>query len=163
MRRVIHAHLGTEQVGRVIYGSIIGLALVLVVQEHPPAAAVVAGSLIATGVAVGLAELYAEVVGTETRTRRRVSREHLADIGADAIAVFFGVSFPAIFFFLAAAGAIELDTAFAWAKWSGLGLVGFYGYMAARLAGAGFLTCVLQAVSAALIAGALIAVKAVLH
>jgi hypothetical protein len=163
VRQAIHAHLGTEQVGRVIYGAIIGLALVLVVEKHPPSAGVVAGSLIATGVAVGLAELYAEVVGTETRTRRRVTGERLADIGTDSIAVFFGVSFPSIFFFLAAAGAMELPTAFAWAKWSGLGLIGFYGYMAARLAGAGWITCVIQAVSAALIGGALIAVKAVLH
>jgi hypothetical protein len=163
MRRAIEAHLGTRQVGRVIYGAIIGLALVLVVQQHPPSAGVVAASLIATGVAVGLAELYSEVVGTETSTRHRVSRAHLAEIGSDAIAVFFGVSFPAIFFFLAAVGAMELDTAFVWARWSGLGLIGFYGYMAARLAGAGFLTCVIQALSAALIAGALIAVKAVLH
>jgi hypothetical protein len=163
MRRVIQAHLGTEQVGRVIYGAIIGLALVLVVQEHPPAAGVVAGSLIATGVAVGLAELYSDIVGTETRTRHRVSRERLGEIGDDAVAVFFGISFPSVFFFLAAAGAMELDTAFAWAKWSGLGLIGFYGYAAARLAGAGFLVCLVQAIAAVLIGGALIAVKAVLH
>ena len=127
MRRAIHAHLGTEQVGRVIYGAIIGLALVLVVEQHPPAPASSPARCIATGVAVGLAELYTEVVGTETRTRRRVSREHLAEIGDDVVAVFFGVSFPSVFFFLAAAGAMELDTAFAWAKWSGLGLIGFYG------------------------------------
>jgi hypothetical protein len=163
MRRAIHDHLGSEQVGRVIYGAIIGLALVLVMKEHPPSAGVAAGSLVATGVAVGLAELYAEIVGTETRTRHRVSRERLADIGADSIAVFFGISFPAVFFVLAAVGAMELDTAFAWARWSGLGLIGFYGYMAGRLAGAGLTICVVQALAAALIAGALIIVKALLH
>ena len=31
---------------------------------------------------------------------------------------------------------MELDTAFRLAKWSGLGLIGFYGFAAARLAGA---------------------------
>jgi hypothetical protein len=163
MRRAIEAHLGTRQVGRVIYGAIIGLALVLVMKQHPPSAGVAAGSLIATGIAVGLAELYAEVVGAETRTRHRVSREHLGEIADDVVAVFFGASFPAIFFILAALDVMELDTAFAWARWSGLGLIGFYGYAAGRLAGAGPLVCLLQAVGAALIAGALIAVKAVLH
>jgi hypothetical protein len=163
MRRAVHAHLGSEQVGRVIYGAIIGLALVLVVESHPPTAGVIAGSLIATGVAVSLAELYAEVVGTETHTRHRVSRERLADIGADAIAVFFGISFPAVFFLLAAAGAMDLHSAFQWTRWSGLGLIGFYGYMAGRLAGAGWAICLIQAVGAALIAGALIIVKALLH
>jgi hypothetical protein len=68
-----------------------------------------------------------------------------------------------VFFLLAAAGAMELHTAFLWARWSGLGLIGFYGYMAGRLAGAGTATCVIQAVAAALIAGALIIVKALLH
>jgi VIT1/CCC1 family predicted Fe2+/Mn2+ transporter len=163
MRRAVEAHLGSRDVAHVIYGAIIGLALVLVVQQHPPSAGVVAASLIATGVAVGLAELYSEIVGTETSTRHRVSREHLAEIGTDAVAVFFGVSFPAIFFFLAAVGAMELHTAFVWARWSGLGLIGFYGYAAGRLAGARPLACVVQALAVATIGGVLIAIKALIH
>ena len=47
----------------------------------------------------------------------------------------FGVAFPAVFFVLAALGAITIDTAFTIARWSGLGLIGFYGYVAGRLAG----------------------------
>ena len=163
MRRAIEAHLGSEQVGRVIYGSIIGLALVLVLEQHPPKPGVIAGSLVATGVAVGLAELYSEVVGTETRTRHRVSRDRFGAIAADSIAVLFGISFPAVFFLLAAADVMEVHTAFVWARWSGLGLIGFYGYMAGRLAGAGVATCLIQALGAAVIAGALIIVKALLH
>ena len=123
----------------------------------------VAGSLVATAVAVGLAELYAEIVGSETRTHHRVQRAQLAEFADDALAVGFGVSFPAIFFLLAALGWIELDTAFSIARWSGLGLIGFYGYAAGRLAGASQLACVVQALAVAAIAGALILVKAVLH
>ena len=55
------------------------------------------------------------------------------------------------------------SASFTWAKWTGLGLIGFYGFAAGRLAGAGLLTCLLQALGAALIGAALIAVKAVLH
>ena len=33
-------------------------------------------------------------------------------------------------------GLFEIDTAFSIAKWTGLGLIGFYGYWAARFAGA---------------------------
>jgi hypothetical protein len=163
MREAIEAHLGTRQVGRVIYGAIIGLAVVVVMQAHPPRAGVVVGTLIATGLAVALAELYSEAVATETRTHHRVGRQHLREFLADAVAVFFGVSFPGVFFLLAAAGALELDTAFTIAKWTGLGLIGFYGYAAARLAGEPFAVCVLQAVSAALIGGILIAFKALVH
>jgi hypothetical protein len=163
LRDAVAAHLGSRQVARVIYGAIIGLALVVVLEQHPPGAGVVAGSLVATGVAVGLAELYAEIVGTETRTHHRIERHELAEMGDDAIAVFFGASFPAVFFVLAALHAMELDTAFSIARWSGLGLIGCYGYAAGRLAGQGQLACLIQATAVAAIAGALIAVKAVLH
>ena len=103
MREAIHAHLGTRQVARVIYGAIIGLALVVVLEAHPPGAASAAVSMIGTGVAVGLAELYSEVVGAETRTRTRVQRENLAAMIDDSVAVFFGASFPAVFFIAASA------------------------------------------------------------
>jgi hypothetical protein len=123
----------------------------------------VAGLLAGTAVAVGLAELYSEVVGTETRTRRRIGREHLTEIADDIFAVAFGICFPAAFFVLAALGAISASGAFTLAKWSGLGLIGFYGYAAGRLAGARPAACVLQAVAVALIGGFLIALEALIH
>ena len=122
-----------------------------------------AGSLVATAVAVGLAELYSEIVGTETRTHHRVERRDLAEMGDDALAVGFGVAFPAVFFILAALHVLSLDTAFSVARWSGLGLIGGYGYAAGRLAGQGQVACLIQAAAVAAIAGALIAVKALLH
>jgi hypothetical protein len=124
---------------------------------------VVVASLIATGLAVGLAELYSEIVGTETRTKHRIERGELAEFANDAVAVTFGVAFPAVFFILAALGAMTTDTAFTIARWSGLGLIGFYGYAAGRLAGARPLACLLQAVAVAAIGGALILIKALVH
>ena len=75
----------------------------------------------------------------------------------------FGTGFPAVFFVLAVADVIDVDTAFNLAKWSGLGLIAFYGYCAGRLAGAGTKGALLQAFAVALVGGVLIAVKAVLH
>ena len=146
-----------------IYGAIIGLALVVVLETHPPAPGVVVGSLLASALAVALAEGYSEIVATETELHHRITRDQVAEIVDDVVAVFFGVSFPAVFFVLAAAGAIEVDTAFDVAKWSGIGLIGFYGYSAARLAGAGPLTCIVQALGAALIGVILIGLKALVH
>jgi len=159
----VERHLGSRQVARVIYGAIIGLALVVAFEAHPPSDGAVAGSLVATAVAVALAEVYSEVVGTETRTRRRVRQEELAHFWHDAVAVFFGVGFPAVFFVLAMAGALETDTAFTLAKWSGVGLIGFYGFCAARLAGAGLPRSLLQAFAVAAVGAVLIGVKALLH
>jgi len=163
MRGAIEAHLQTRHVARVIYGAIIGLSVVLVQERHPPAAGVVAASLLTTAIAVALAEFYCDVVGTETRTHHRLRRAQLAEIGVAASAVAFGVAFPVVFFVLAAAGALEVDTAFRLAKWSGVGLIGFYGYTAARLAGTSLAGCLVQGVCAALIGALLIGLKALVH
>jgi hypothetical protein len=163
VRRAIETHLATRQVARVIYGAIIGMALVVSLEVHPPRPGVVAGSLLATAAAVGLAEFYSEAVGSQTRNRRRVGREQVGRIVDDVAAVAFGIAFPAVFFLLAAAGVLEADTAFTIAKWSGLGLIGFYGFVAGRLAGAGLWVSLLQALTVSVIGGALIAFKALLH
>jgi hypothetical protein len=163
MLRVVEDHLGSAQVSRVIYGSIIGLALVVAFEHDPPRPGVMVATLLATALAVGLAELYSEIVGTEVRTRRRVTRAHVGEIAADVGAVAFGIGFPAVFFLLSATGAIEVETAFTIAKWSGLGLIGIYGFTAARLAGAGLAAALAQAAAVALIGAFLIALKALIH
>jgi hypothetical protein len=163
MRQAIEAHLGSRQVARVIYGAIIGMALVVSLEHHPPRPGVMVGTLLATAAAVGLAELYSEVVGAETRNRRRVEREQLGEMLDDVGAVAFGIAFPAVFFLLAAASVLEDHTAFTIAKWSGLGLISFYGFVAGRLAGAGRAASLLQALVVGVVGGALIAFKALVH
>lgn len=163
MHPAIEAHLGSRQVSRVIYGSIIGLALILGLETGPPETVAVIGSLIATAIAVALAELYSEIVGTETRTRHRIERGQLRHALDDMVAVAFGVAFPSVYFVLAAAGAIEQELAFDLAKWSGLGLIGTYGFAAARFAGATLTVAIVQALAVASVAGLLIAIKALVH
>lgn len=163
MRRALAAHFDSRQVSRVIYGSIVGLALVVVMENHPPSAAVVISTLLATGVAVALAELYSEVVGTSARLRHRIEGHLLRDAVSDAVAVAIGVAFPVVFFVLAAAGLMELETAFDLAKWTGLGLIGFYGYCAARLSGASVVASLAQAAAVGAIGAVLIAIKALVH
>jgi VIT1/CCC1 family predicted Fe2+/Mn2+ transporter len=160
---VIKAHLGSRQVARVVYGAIIGLALIVALEKHPPAAGTMIASLMGTAVAVGLAELYAEIVGIETSERHRIRRDQLGELRDDSLAVAFGVAFPAIFFLLAVLGVLDDDTAFDLAKWTGLGLIGFYGFVAARYAGSPVTRALLQGAGAAAIGAALIAFKALVH
>ncbi len=148
---------------RIVYGAIVGLALVVAVDDHPPTAGVMAAWLLASGVAVALAELYSEVVGTETRERHRVTREQFAHMVQSAGAVAIGVGFPAVFFLLAVLNLVEDDTAFAIAKWSGLGLVGFYAYWAARFAGTTVPRALLQAALMAAVGASLVVFKALAH
>jgi hypothetical protein len=163
VRGFVAAHLGSRQVSRVVYGSIIGLALVVVLEAHPPPSASVIASLLATALAVGLAELYSELVGFETARARKVSRAELRHLEGDVAAVAFGIAFPAVFFVLAAVDVLEEDTAFTVAKWTGLGLIGVYGFAGARLSGAGLPAALLQATAVALIGAALIALKTLVH
>jgi hypothetical protein len=163
VRATLEAHLSSRQVARVVYGSIIGLVLIVVAEAHPPRTGVVIGWLLATAVAVALAELYSEIIGVETRERHRVTRTQVVGMLDDAGAVAFGVAFPMVFFVLAAFGVFELGTAFTIAKWSGLALIGFYGYWAARFSGAPVPRALLQGAVVALVGGALIALKVLLH
>ena len=163
MRDAVAAHLGSHQVSRVLHGSIIGLALVVALEEHPPRAAAIVATLLATAVAFGLAEIYAEYVGTETRTRARVGAEQMRAIWGDALAIAFGVAFPAVFFVLAAVTSLGLDSAFDIAKWSGLALIAAYGFAAAQLTGAGLAQSIRRASIAGLIGAFLIIIKALVH
>ena len=159
----IHAHLSSRQVARVIYGAIIGLALIVALESHPPGAWTMEAWLLGTAVAVGLAEIYSDVVGSETSERHRVTRAEFGHMVEQAGAVGFGIAFPMVFFLLAGIGVIELATAFSLAKWTGLGLIGFYGYWAARFSGASVGRGLLQGALVALVGGALIALKSLLH
>jgi hypothetical protein len=163
MRASLEQHLGSAQVGKVVYGSIIGLAFVVAIENHPPGPGVMAVWLLGTAVAVGAAEVFSEVVGMETSTRRPVTRHELGHMAEHAAAVGFGVAFPATFFALSALGLVEPGTAFGLAKWSGLGLIGFYGFWAARFAGATTQRALFKAVLIALIGAGLIALKAFVH
>ena len=159
----LEAHLESDDVSRVIYGSIIGLALIVGLQIHPPSNGEIIGLIMGTALAVGLAELYSDIVATEAKTRKRLTRAERRHLAGEVAAVIFGAGFPVVFFLLASTGAIEQNTAFRLAKWTGLGLICSYGFAAARLAGASVGRAVLHAAFVGAIGGALIGLKAALH
>jgi hypothetical protein len=163
MREALAAHLRTHNVARIIYGSIIGLALVVALEQHPPSAGAIVATLLGTALAVAVAEIYSDVIGTEVRTRARISRRHLSEVVEDAALVAFGIAFPAVFFLLAAFEAIERDTAFTLARWTGLFLIAAYGFAAARLAGMGLSRSLVQAVAIGLVGAFVILLHAVTH
>jgi VIT1/CCC1 family predicted Fe2+/Mn2+ transporter len=123
----------------------------------------VVASLLGTAVAVGLAELYSELVGFETTRRRKAGGTELRELRGDIAAVAFGISFPALFFLLAALGALEDERAFTLAKWSGVGLIGLYGFAGARLSGTSMHLALAQGAGVALIGAALILLKSLVH
>ena len=163
IRRVIFAHLASRQASRVIYGAIIGLALIVALETHSPGVGSVIASLLGTAVAVALAELYSEVIGFEAIGRRKATRKELPHLAGDVAAVAFGIAFPTLFFILAAAGVFGEQTAFDVAEWAGLGLIGLYGFAGARLSGETRVRSLLKATGVALIGALLIGLKLLVH
>src|SRR4051812_36152566 len=96
--RMVEAHLGSRDVARVIYGAVIGLALVVALEAHPPTAGEATAALAGTALAVGLAEAYSELVGGEARRRRPINLVEVRTAALAAAAVTFGAGFPALFF-----------------------------------------------------------------
>jgi hypothetical protein len=139
------------------------MALVVTLDSHPPTASVMVVWLLGTALAVGLAEVYSEIVGAETSTRQPVARPQLHHMIEDAVAVGVGVAFPAVFFLLAVLELFTLETAFSIAKWSGVGLIGFYGFWAARFAGSSPGGALLKGTMVALVGAGLIGLKALVH
>jgi hypothetical protein len=151
-------------VSRIIYGTIIGLALVVALQDHPPSAGAVVATLVVTAVAVSLAELYSDFIGGELRAHKLgMERREFRRVAEEVGAIALGTASPAVFFILAAAGVMETHTAFVIARWSGLGLIAFYGFGAARLAGAHLMASLVHAAAVGAIGAILIVVKALVH
>ena len=163
LQKFVADHLDSHHVSRVLYGAIIGLALIFSLEHHPPTAHQVAIALIGTAIAVSLAEIFSDVIGTETRTHRRVQRGEVREILGGSLAVAIGIVFPIVFFELAAFGAMKLSTAFDVAEWSGIALTAFYGWSAGRLAGQGHVASLVQACAVALIGAVLIGLKVLTH
>ena len=77
MRPSLEEHLGSRAVARVIYGSIIALALLVALEDHPPTSGRAIAAFVGTAVAVSLAELYSELIGLEAQTHRAFHKNRL--------------------------------------------------------------------------------------
>lgn len=163
-RSSLVAYLRSRRGPRMLYGAVVGLALVAGLEDHPPDPGVMAATLMATAVAIGLAELYSELVGRELRTGKLgLGPGGAGGLAAEVLATMAGAAFPAVFFVLAGLGVLSTPTAFDVAKWSGVGLLVGSGFAAGRLAGATIRSSLVHAVAVGSIGAALIAFKALLH
>ena len=124
-----------QYAARSIYGSILVLALLLALENHPPpplqAALLVAGTVLA----VLAAEAYAENLGAELSLGRRQTPEERRARFRALGAMTVSAEAPVAILLLAAAGVLDEETAFRLARWSTLALLLVGGYLARRLAG----------------------------
>jgi hypothetical protein len=152
-----------QRAARAVYGSIIALAVIVVLEEAGADAGEVLAAVIGSVVGAMLAEGYAEYIAAVIRERRHPGRTEVLDTAADVGVGTLAALVALVPFVLAALSVIELDTAYEIAPWLGLGVIGGYALFANRAAGLSRAQTVVFTAIALALGLALIAIKTVSH
>lgn len=159
----MHFERTAERAARAVYGTIIALAVIATLEGGAAAAGEVAAAVTGGVIAAQLAELYAQYLAAAIRRRRHPDAGEMGTALADSAAGTLAALVTVVPFVLAAAGAMELDTAFDVAFWAGLGLLAAYTLLANRLAGLSGVRNAVACAAVLTIGLALIALKAIVH
>jgi hypothetical protein len=103
-------------VAKAIYGLITVLAVVLVMEEHPPTAWIAAGTLFGTVLVVALAETYSKTIAEIIAGRKRLDREEIIEIWHDTRPILLTANLPTLVILLSGAGLYSIETALIIAK-----------------------------------------------
>jgi hypothetical protein len=152
-----------QRAARAVYGSIVALAVILVLDEANSEADEVIAAVVGSVIAATLAEQYAEYIGQVIREGRHLSRAELGLSFRDGAAGMLAALASLIPFVLVELGAIELPTAYDIAPWLGLGVIGAYSLLANRVAGLSRVPNVALTLAALAVGAALIVIKTITH
>jgi hypothetical protein len=145
--------------GKVVYGSIVALTLILVLDFDDAKAGAAVLSLVAALIAVGFAEAYADFLEEMLRHRRTLhGRERLTILEGVALHLLPALA-PISFFVLAAIRAIGLETAYGLAEWTGVAILGLFAFGAYRAAGGTILHSLLAGAGLTAVGLAVVIVK----
>jgi hypothetical protein len=152
-----------QRAARAVYGSIVALAVILVLDEGGAEADEVIAAVIGSVIAATLAEQYAEYIAHVIRERRHLTRAEIAEQARDGAAGTLAALVTVLPFVAVEFDLIEVGTAYDIAAWLGLGVIGGYSLLANREAGlSGARNMVVTGVALA-IGASLIAIKAITH
>lgn len=133
--RWLRHHVTEGHAGNVVYGSIVVLALVLVLDHEHATARTAIVSIIGAVLVVAIAEAYAETLQTMISGHHELRGSDRLEIGAGIAVHGVAAIMPITFFVLSALGAMKLETAYTTARWFGVGVLGLYAFGAYRAAG----------------------------
>jgi hypothetical protein len=120
-----------------VYGSVIVLAVIVALDGTGVRSREVIASVLGAAIATVLAEIYADYLAATIRWGRRPTGAERAERLRNAAVGLIAAVLPVIFFLFSALGTITLEAAFAAATWTGVGVVGFYAFVANRRSGMG--------------------------
>jgi hemolysin III len=103
-------------VAKAIYGLITVLAVLLVMEAHPPTAWVAAGTLFGTVLVVALAETYSKTIAEIIAGRKRLDRQEIMEIWHDTRPILLTANLPTLVILLSGAGLYSMETALIIAK-----------------------------------------------
>lgn len=118
-----------------VYGSIVALTLVIVLDFEDAAAGTAIVSVVGGLIAVAFAEAYADFLEEMLRLRRRLSAPERRAIAHGVALHMVAGLVPIAFFALVLLRALRLETAYSIAEWAGVGVIGAMAYGAYRSAG----------------------------
>jgi hemolysin III len=101
---------------KAIYGLVTVLALLLVMEDHPPEALPGAISLFGATLAVALLDLYAESVAEMLSHSRRLTQIEIRKVWEDVRPVLIGAQAPTLIMLLSALGLFSVETAIDFAR-----------------------------------------------
>jgi hypothetical protein len=148
---------------RAVYGTIIALAVIAVLDDGQTEADQVIVAVLAATIAASLAETYADYLAEVIRRRRHMSFAEIRLAAADSALGTVAALLTVVPFILVELGWIETQTAFDLAPWIGIALIGGYSLFANRVAGLPTRRSLLITASLLVIALVLIAVKSATH
>lgn len=125
-----------------VYGSIVVLAVVTGLDDASASAREAFVATVGAAIAVVLAEIYADMIGTTIRERRPPNRLEWHEFVIDVGFGFGAACGPAFFFVFARLDAMSVHTAFTVAEWTGVGVLWLYSLVASRAAGQGLVRAI---------------------
>ncbi len=137
------------------------LAVIVAEQDTSIEAGEAIASVLGVAVVTALAELYADYIGGTIRAGRHPTATE-RDIAFKNVAMgFLTAIIPIVYFVLAAVDVMRLDTAFDFAIWTGVGVLGAYALVANLLAGFSVRRSVLVGLCFTACGAALVALKVI--
>lgn len=153
-------HVTQGHAGNVVYGSIVVLAMVLVLDHEHASSATAIVSIVGAVFVVAVAEAYAEFLQEMIAHRRALNRDERRQIVAGITVHGVAALAPIVFFVLARLDVLALQTAYTIAKWVGVAVLGFYAFAAYRAAGLGVRRSLLAGAALTLVGLSLVGLKA---
>jgi hemolysin III len=118
---------------KAIYSLITVMALLLVMEDHPPTALQGAITLFGATLAIALAEVYAETIAETIAHHRRLGIEELRHIRQIISPVLLGAQAPTLILVASAFGLFSVETAIEISKWIILLLLFGCGFRVAQI------------------------------